>query len=95
MYRQILVDPAHTRYQRILWRDNPHAGIRTYELSTVTYGTSSASYLATRCLKHLADSNCHEYPLGSVCVQRDFYVDDLFTGANTIEEAKEARTRNY
>lgn len=24
MYRQILVDPAHMRYQRILWRNNPH-----------------------------------------------------------------------
>jgi len=46
MYRQILVDLS----QKILWRDDPANDVDTYELMTVTYGTSSASYLATRCL---------------------------------------------
>ncbi|XP_011881685.1 PREDICTED: uncharacterized protein LOC105569657, partial [Vollenhovia emeryi] len=91
MYRQILIDPAQRRYQRILWRDDPSQEVRTYELSTITYGTSPASYLATRCLKLLAESSRDKYPLGSICVQRDFYVDDLLTGADTVGEAKKAR----
>ncbi|KMQ92054.1 hypothetical protein RF55_8010 [Lasius niger] len=62
--------------------------IETYEVITVTYGTSSASYLTTKCLKHLADQYSLEYPIGSIRVKRDFYVDDLLTGADTIHEAR-------
>lgn len=51
MYRQILVYPSHTRYQQILWRDEPIRDVKTYELNTVTYGTASTSYLATKCLR--------------------------------------------
>jgi len=77
MFRQILVDPSQTCLQRILWRSNPGAEISTYELVTLTYGTSPASYLATRCLLHLADKYASRYPRGSVCLKRDFYVDDM------------------
>lgn len=40
MYRQVLVDPAQTSLQRILWRDSPSKPIKTFELLTVTYGTT-------------------------------------------------------
>jgi len=59
MYRQIMIHPSQTRYQRILWRRAPSDEVKTYELMTVTYGTSSASFLATRCLKHLAEAYQH------------------------------------
>ncbi|XP_011859054.1 PREDICTED: uncharacterized protein LOC105556570 [Vollenhovia emeryi] len=88
MYRQIWVDPSQTSLQRILWRGDTNSDIKTYELLTVTYGTASASYLATRCLKHLAEQHEAEYSLGSKIVKRDFYVDDLLTGADTLCEAK-------
>ncbi|XP_036148006.1 uncharacterized protein LOC118647346 [Monomorium pharaonis] len=91
MYRQILVDTSQTPLQRILWRSDPEADIQTYELRTVTYGTASASYLATRCLKHLAEQHEDKYPLGSKHVKQDFYVDDLLTGADTLDQAKTIR----
>jgi len=91
MYRQILINPSHTCYQRILWREDQASEIRTFELATVTYGTTPASYLATKCLEHLAESNRDKYPMGSVCVGRDFYVDDLLLGADTLVEAVRAR----
>ncbi|XP_024888613.1 uncharacterized protein LOC112465335 [Temnothorax curvispinosus] len=91
MYRQILVAPSQTHLQRILWRDNADSSVKTYELITVTYGTSSASYLATRCLKHLAELFRTDFPVGSKHVERDFYVDDILTGADTIENAKRIR----
>ncbi|XP_076660689.1 uncharacterized protein LOC143364062 [Halictus rubicundus] len=34
MYRQILVHPADRKYQRILWRAQPHLPIQEYELNT-------------------------------------------------------------
>jgi len=88
--RQILVDTSHTSFQRILWQSEPDADIETYELLTVTYGTA-ASYLATRCLKHLAERHEVEYPMRAKHVKRDFYVDDLLTGTDTYDEAKSIR----
>ncbi|XP_075214864.1 uncharacterized protein LOC142320756 [Lycorma delicatula] len=50
MYRQILVTQKDSNLQRILWRENPEQDLKHYALRTVTYGTTSASFLATRCL---------------------------------------------
>ncbi|XP_025830880.1 uncharacterized protein LOC112904616 [Agrilus planipennis] len=50
MYRQVLVPPDDRRYQRILWRRTPSCPIKHYVLNTMTYGTASAPYLATRCM---------------------------------------------
>lgn len=36
----------------------------------------------------MADQHSHQYPVGSIHVARDFYVDDLLTGADTLQEAK-------
>ncbi|XP_039304376.1 uncharacterized protein LOC105201305 [Solenopsis invicta] len=91
MYRQVLLDPSQTRLHRILWRDSSDTKINIYELTTVTYGTSTASFLVTRCLKHLAELHASKYPAGSVCVQRDFYVDDMLTGADSIQDIESIR----
>lgn len=90
MYRQILIDNSQNRLQGI-WRSIPDAPIDTYELLIVTYGTSSAPFLATRCIQHLVREHAAEYPLGSKCTLRDFYVDDLLTGADTIDEVERIR----
>ncbi|XP_055623682.1 uncharacterized protein LOC129767088 [Toxorhynchites rutilus septentrionalis] len=54
MYRQILIHPTDRHLLRILWRNKPNDPVDTYELRTVTYGTASAPFLATRCLRQLA-----------------------------------------
>lgn len=87
MYRQVKVHASQTRLQRILWRSDSSLNVQTYKLITVTYGTSSASFLTTRYLKYLAEKHANKYPRGSMCVQRDFYVDDLLTGADMFDEA--------
>lgn len=45
MYRQILVRPEDCAYQHILWRESPSDEVQEYELFTVTFGISSASFL--------------------------------------------------
>ncbi|XP_065224372.1 uncharacterized protein LOC135848399 [Planococcus citri] len=87
MYRQIRVIPEHTCFQLILWRKSPHEPIKTYALQTVTFGVTSSPYLATRCLKKLADDEKMNYPKASPVLLKDTYVDDTLSGANTIEEA--------
>ncbi|UYV60621.1 hypothetical protein LAZ67_1001682 [Cordylochernes scorpioides] len=58
-----------------------------YRLLTVTYGLSCAPYLAMRTLHQLARDKVSTSPVASKIVQTDFYVDDLLSGADTIEEA--------
>ncbi|GFT90803.1 integrase catalytic domain-containing protein [Trichonephila clavipes] len=81
------------KLQRILWRENMDEPIKTFELSTVTYGTTSAPYLATRTLKQLALDEAGNFPLGSSVVMSDMYIDDVLTGAETLLEAKELKNQ--
>ncbi|XP_014297839.2 uncharacterized protein LOC106693668 [Microplitis demolitor] len=91
MYRQIRVHPDDTKYQKILFRGNPSKPISTYILNNVNYGTTCASHLAIRSLQQLASDEGHAYPHAAVALKRDFYIDDLFTGTNTIPEAEMLR----
>lgn len=87
MYRQILVREQDRDLQRILWRSNSNNEIQKYRLNTLTYGTSSAPFLAVRCLKELALQEKNKYPTAAEVLQHDFYMDDLITGAHTWQEA--------
>ncbi|XP_055855989.1 uncharacterized protein LOC129919163 [Episyrphus balteatus] len=85
MYRQVLVHPSQRSLQYILWRENSQTPVKTYQLNTITYGTSSAPFLAIRCLQYLADTNQDRFSLGASCLSNDFYVDDMLTGADDLE----------
>lgn len=87
MYRMILVYGSDQRLQCILWRNSPDEPLRIYQLTTVTYGTACAPYLATKCLQRLADLESEKYPMAAKALKKDFYVDDMLTGADNIEAA--------
>ncbi|GFY34971.1 integrase_H2C2 domain-containing protein [Trichonephila clavipes] len=89
----IWINPDQRKLQRILWRENMDEPIKTFELSTVTYGTMSASFLATRTLKQLALDEAENFSLGSSVVMSDMYIDDVLTGAETLLEAKELKNQ--
>ena len=92
MYRQILLQPSDRKYHQILWRENNEDRIKTYQLNTVTYGTTSAPFLATRCLKEIALENQSNYPAEAQIIAHDFYVDDLITGHENIEKLKQYKS---
>ena len=87
MYRQIEVNPTDCEFQRILWRSSPSDPIKDYKLTTVTFGTAPAPYLAIKSLQQLAIDEKEKFPLASRVVLNDFYVDDLMSGANSVDEA--------
>ncbi|XP_063828971.1 uncharacterized protein LOC135078303 [Ostrinia nubilalis] len=87
MYRQILVPEEDVEYQRILWRPSADGPVRDYRLLTVTYGVSSAPFQALRTMAQLATDSAEEYPAGSEILSRDICVDEVVTGANSVEEA--------
>ncbi|XP_014205125.1 uncharacterized protein LOC106637021 [Copidosoma floridanum] len=89
MYRQILVHPDDRRFQRIFWYNNNQ--IETFELNTVTIGVASAPYLVIRTLHKLAEDEKLNFPLAFRILREDFYVDDLITGADPLENLLQAR----
>lgn len=88
MFRQILVHPKHTDYQRILWRFSKNDPIEDYRLLTVTYGLTCAPYLAIKSLLTLAEQEKINFPAASRLVLTSSYVDDITGGCSTIEGAK-------
>ncbi|XP_059046734.1 uncharacterized protein LOC131842217 [Achroia grisella] len=85
MYRQVIVHPDDRHLQQILWRKPEESEVKAYQLNTVTYGCSSASYLATRCLKQIG-LDCNDKKVSEIIIH-DFYVDDLLTGSDSNQEA--------
>lgn len=91
IYRQIRVDKGHRKLQRILWRWSRDEPIRTYELNTVSYGMSSSSSIAIRSMLETAHQSKERYPLACTVILKDFYVDDLLTGHDSVEGLKDLK----
>ncbi|XP_043064098.1 uncharacterized protein LOC122320088 [Drosophila ficusphila] len=91
MYRCVRVTSPDNYLQSILWRDNPNQQVKAYTLDTVTYGTKPAAFLAIRAMQQLSYDEEAEFPLAAKIVRRDFYVDDLISGGDSIEEAAQIR----
>lgn len=84
MYRAIELNPAQRSLQKIIFRFQPSEPLKVYTLNTLTYGTTSAPYLATKCLVSLAD-NVEDMRV-KTAIKRDFYIDDYLSGSSTISE---------
>ncbi|GFY58694.1 hypothetical protein TNIN_195241 [Trichonephila inaurata madagascariensis] len=54
MHRIILIHENQQPLLRILWKESPEDPVKTFEMKTVTYGTVSAPFLATRTLLQLS-----------------------------------------
>ncbi|XP_063989074.1 uncharacterized protein LOC135168625 [Diachasmimorpha longicaudata] len=81
MFRQIKVHREYWPLQQILWRDS-RGHICTYQLTTVTYGTKSAPFLACRVLDQLVKDEGHGFPLAVSPLSSGRYVDDICGGAD-------------
>lgn len=89
MYLQVKVAPDDTDYQRLLWRESPDEDVKDYRLLRVTFGVSSAPYLAVKSLQQTSKDYGREYPLAAKRVLDDFYMDDYMSGCETEKEAIE------
>ncbi|XP_055522845.1 uncharacterized protein LOC129717024 [Wyeomyia smithii] len=93
MYRMVKVAAADCNYQRILWRWNEKDPVDEYTLNTVIYGTKSASYLATKCVRQLLSNLAESDPDTFQKASMGIYVDDILTGADSPEEARRLRQK--
>lgn len=87
MFRQILVDPRDQTFQCILWQRRKGSPVLKYQLTTVTYGTAPAPFLALRVIRQLAVDGCSSHPSASTVLRENMYVDEVFFGAHDIDSA--------
>ncbi|XP_041968368.1 uncharacterized protein LOC121725422 isoform X4 [Aricia agestis] len=86
MYREVELIPEQRSLHRIIFREDPSMPLKTYTLNTVTYGTASAPYLATKCLVSLADLAQDSSTGARDAIRHDFWVDDFISGSNSISQ---------
>jgi hypothetical protein len=91
MFRQIRMAEEDQKYQKILWRKDTKDHIQEYNLTTVTYGTAAAPFLALRTIQQLQEDEGARFPLASKIVKENMYVDDILGGAETVQEAETAQ----
>jgi len=60
-------------------------------LNTLAFGVSSSPFLAIRTLHKLADDERHAFPKAAEILKTHLYVDNLLSGANSINEARSIR----
>lgn len=88
MYRQILIAPQDRKFQHIFWRPSQGDSVVEFQLNTVTYGLTSSAYLAQRVLLQLVEDEGKEFPGACHALRKNTYVDDIVTGASSINEAR-------
>ncbi|GAB0095822.1 uncharacterized protein DMENIID0001_112520 [Sergentomyia squamirostris] len=88
MFRMIRVQEEFRQLQQIVYRPDKNKPLRIYELNTVTYGTSSAPFLAQRCIKKLVSDKGSQYPKAAAKMDQ-IYMDDFIGGSSSVEEAIE------
>ncbi|GBO08618.1 hypothetical protein AVEN_259035-1 [Araneus ventricosus] len=82
----IELNESQTRLQKFLWKNSKSSPTKVYELRTVTYGTISAPYLATKVLQQLTLDEEKNSPLASKVLLQDFYMDDCLSGSSEFTE---------
>ncbi|GFU37154.1 integrase catalytic domain-containing protein [Trichonephila clavipes] len=89
----ILIDESQRDLLRIVWKDKIDSPVKAFRLTTVTYGTKSAPYFATRSLKQLAIDDYDKYPLVTEVIMPDVYMDDLLTAADDLESGRKLQVQ--
>lgn len=87
MYRQILVDPSYTDYQRLIFRFSPNEKLLDLRIKTLCFGFNCAPYLAMRTIHQLVEDEGRNMPSASVALIEETYIDDVCSGGDSLENA--------
>jgi hypothetical protein len=87
MYPNKMLDPFPKPLHGILWQEKPTQPLKSYEMNVLTFGTASASFLATSVLKHIATHDPINKETEEVLTQ-DFHMDDCLSERQDNNSAK-------
>ncbi|XP_014212691.1 uncharacterized protein LOC106642429 [Copidosoma floridanum] len=65
----------------------------TCPLLTVTYGVFFSPYLSLRIIQQLCEDEGHRWPGAATAAMRDRYADDILSGADKLDAARELRNQ--
>lgn len=71
--------------------DHIQPEIQQFQLNTLSYGVTTAAFLAMRCLHELAYQHQETHPRASQILLQDIFVDDIVTGASSLNEAQDIK----
>ncbi len=92
MFRMIELHPIDRDLHRYLWTtDSSH--MVDCRMTRLTFGITSSPFIAAQTLQRIASDNAELYPQAAKVVQKNFYVDDCLTGAESVTEATELRAQ--
>ncbi|XP_011313211.1 uncharacterized protein [Fopius arisanus] len=93
IFRQIRVRQDDWDLQRSLWLNEDNKQI-TYQLTTVTYGLNCSPWISLRVLQQLGEDEGHRFPAAvETLIKEGRYVDDIYGGADSIDQLKEIATQ--
>ncbi|XP_050502173.1 uncharacterized protein LOC126881745 [Diabrotica virgifera virgifera] len=86
MFLQISINEQETFLLNFLWRDKQDDKLQCFRFNRLPFGLSSSPFLATRVLKHIADTHAISHPSAAKTLLNSTYMDDVLSGGNNLEE---------
>ena len=94
MFREIVLQSSERDYHRFIQR-NSNGELTDWRMKRLTFGVASSPFVATQVLRQLAINYKDQYPQAAAVIESSFYVDDCFTGAQTVTEATALKKQLY
>lgn len=88
MYLQIEIDKSHRDFLRFLWVNEQGETI-CFRMKRLTFGIADSAFLATQVCRQHAEKYRNQFPEAAERIVNHRWVDDLVTGTDSLDEAKE------
>ena len=91
MFREIGLHQAERDYHRYMVKATD-GQLQDWRMTCLTFGVTSSPFLATQVLHQVATDHHDEFPRAADIITSRFYVDDVLTSSDTLEDATNIRT---
>ena len=90
-FLQIRIHESERDALRFHWRADAHSEIETYRFTRVLFGLAPSPFLLGGVLECHLNSWAEKYPEEAERLRRSFYVDDLLTGGQNLQQTQERK----
>lgn len=91
MYRRIELHPNDAEYQLILWKFELNGELYVLKIVVVGFGITCAPDIAILVVRKVVRDEEKDFPLAVEIIEKETYVDNIFSGSHTIETAEKRK----